>query len=305
MSTLRWAAVALFVPHVAMTLYMALHPQWGLLDADLIGGINFVTWLLFAYVHHLSMSRSAAEVVAMFALQAFVVWFTCYVDSVLKLDWFFGPHTYHEKALYAGWVGPVPVYATLAMYPMCYASMVLTDLLFPPSAAASPLMSFFLLPIIDNLYFTGWDVVIDPIASFEGVYVWESHQPFPSQDADGTRHSRGFNMENNWFGVPYPNYYTGWLASFFWIYLGTRMVRQYYGGGPRAEGSVYELLPLLSYAVNWLWCSSIALFGKVGNPGLVLVGIWAMGMPCLLAFAGWLSRPAAVKANGKANGKAH
>lgn len=118
MTTLRTLAWLLFLPHFAFTVYLSTNPQWGLLDADLIGGINFGLWLLFAYTHHASVAATKWEVPTMFALQAIVLWVTVYIDSVLKMELFFGNHTYHEKTQYAGWIGGVPVYAVLAMFPV-------------------------------------------------------------------------------------------------------------------------------------------------------------------------------------------
>lgn len=53
---------------------------------------------------------------------------------------------------------------------MCYASLSITDQIFPPSSKYPALMTTILLPIIDNMIFTGWDMVIDPIATFESLY---------------------------------------------------------------------------------------------------------------------------------------
>ncbi len=117
-STLKNLAIALFIPHLFFASYLSTKPQWGLLDADLIGGINFLLWLLFAYAHHASTAATKWEVPTMFALQAIVLYVTVYVDSVLGWEWFYGDHTYHEKCEYAGYFFHVPVYAILSMYPV-------------------------------------------------------------------------------------------------------------------------------------------------------------------------------------------
>lgn len=117
-SPLRTAATLLFLPHLVLTLYLASNPTWGLLDADLIGGVNFGLWMAFAYAHHTSTAKSKWEVPVLFALQAAILWGTCYVDSVLKMELFFGNHTYHEKTQQAGFIFGVPTYAIFAMFPV-------------------------------------------------------------------------------------------------------------------------------------------------------------------------------------------
>lgn len=166
------------------------------------------------------------------------------------------------------------------------------------------------LPILDNLIFTGWDMVIDPVATFESLYRWEAVQPFPG--GDNPRSSRNMDMEKSWFGVPYGNYWSGWLLCLLPIFLGTRWVRSRAlanGGAQKqteAKKGIYELLPLISYFVNYIWCASIAIFGKPNNPGLALVGVWSMAMPCLLGLMGYLVNgigPGALDSKGR-GGKA-
>lgn len=98
------------------------------------------------------------------------------------------------------------------------------------------------------------------------------------------------DMEANWFGVPYGNYWSGWLFWLLPIFIGTRFIRGKTSAGSSGPGTLYDLLPLISYAAQFVWCGSIAVFGNVRNPGLALVGLWTMFLPCLIAFLSWLSR---------------
>ncbi len=165
----------------------------------------------------------------------------------------YGHYHYSEKLGYRLF-GLVPLIIPVAWFFMMYPSFVIADILTPRRWTRGKRL--LATAAIGGIVMTAWDVIMDPLMSRGGNWIWE----------------RG----GAYYDIPLQNFWGWWLTVFvtFALYqwLGKR-------NAPRYTSPSFDRLTVISYAVTGTTDLYIALTTDYG--GVALAGLFAM-LPWLL-----------------------
>lgn len=216
-----------------------------------------LTTMLFSLLHAAALFgwRSA---LLFFGLSAVVSWL--FEEIGVRTGLVYG--AYHYTDLLGPKLGHVPLLIPLAWFMMIYPSYLIANLLVDGDIRPRHATILHILgrALVAGLVMTAWDLVIDPgMSAPGGAWVWEQGGAY--------------------FGVPIQNFF-GWLLTTVTVYacygLSQRRMRL---SGVSAVPAWFGLLPPVVYAM-------MTLRYIVENEGGVfgIVALFAMGLPCLLAF---------------------
>ena len=174
----------------------------------------------------------------------------------------YGP--YHYADLPGPRLFDVPLAVPVAWFMVIYPGYALANTLADGCVVSKPrpgLGRLLGLTALSALVMTAWDLVLDPQMVEAGQWVW--------------------HVDGSYFGIPVQNF-VGWLATTSMVYLAYRMLEARWPPRPLGPASAaFERLPLAIYA---LLASGYAIgYMLLGRPALALIGLFAMGAPCLAA----------------------
>jgi putative membrane protein len=159
----------------------------------------------------------------------------------------YGHYHYSDKLGYKLF-GLVPAIIPIAWYMMMYPAFVIADILTPKTW--SPAKRILPLAAIGGLVMTAWDVVMDPLMSRGGNWIWE----------------RG----GAYYDIPLQNFWGWWLTVFvifvLYLWLGKRKTLK--------SSPAFDRLALISYVTTGSANIYIALRTDFG--GAALAGFFAM-----------------------------
>ncbi|HEY53107.1 MAG TPA: carotenoid biosynthesis protein [Caldilineae bacterium] len=178
---------------------------------------------------------------------------------------------YHYSEMLGPKLGHVPLLVPIGWFMMMYPSYVIANLIVNGRFYATNrnIWRIIWLSFLGALVMTAWDVVMDPIFSGLGMWVWENGGAY--------------------FGVPIHNF-AGWLATTFAVFLAYRLWERRVGVQPL--GTVTPLiaaLPLIAYASQ--------MFRMFSIPDLGLIAFFAMGLPVFIAAGRLVDPPGAPRPN--------
>ena len=227
--------------------------------------IAIVSLALFSFFHAIYL-LGWKNAIKFFGLSAVISW--AYEQVGVATGLIYG-HYHYTQSLGIK-IGYVPILIPLAWFMMIYPSYVIANYIVcgQPISNRSGVRKIAWVSILGAVVITAWDLVIDPIYSnaTNRPWVWE--------------------QQGLYFGVPLHNY-AGWLLTTFTIYFIYKMVED--GTFPHPIGAIkkaFVALPLLAYGLNIL----------NGSAEFMLIGLFAMGFPLLIATTRMWNQP-----NYKAN----
>lgn len=169
----------------------------------------------------------------------------------------YGPYHYSDR-LGPLFLGLVPFLIPIAWFMMIYPSLVMAERLV---SAKTFWIRALAASAVGGLIMTAWDVVMDPVMTAGGHWIWE--------------------VDGAFFGIPLQNYWGWWLTTFSTFALYFLLAR------PPADsaraGFRFDRLAITLYAVTGLATVLGAWLGGLGGPALA--GFFAM-TPWVVA--GWL-----------------
>ena len=171
--------------------------------------------------------------------------------------WIYGPYHY-ASFLQPQFLGMVPLFVPLGWFLMSYPSFVLADWLTPAHWPRS--RRILAVAALGALAMTAWDMVMDPVRTSVGQWVWE--------------------VEGGYFGVPLQNY-LGWWITVFTALAAFMFLARY---APHRRSQAYDRLMVISYSLVAI--SEIIIAAALGLNGPALAGFFAT-LPWMLW--GWLA----------------
>lgn len=223
------------------------------------------TLVLMAFsMAHAALALGRRKMLVFFALSAVISW--VFEEVGVRTGAIYGPYHYSDQLGFK--LGHVPLMIPITWFAMIYPAYVVANAIvgrrvFGSSGTRSHVLW---LALVSALVMTCWDVVMDPVMSAKGYWIWE--------------------RPGEYFGVPFQNF-VGWLATTFTIYAAYRM----YEWRTRAAESSAEfdrtlaLAPIVAYAL-----ASTYYVVAAAPTELRVIACFVMGMPSLLAFGRLLGR---------------
>ena len=245
---------------------------WSLLDSSAVamtGRMQMPVLLLFALLHA-GYVLGWRRTLLFFVLSAAVSWGFEQVGVATGL--IYGRYYYSDQLGFK--LGLVPLIIPLIWFMMLYPSYCIANLIGngrtehernvrSRSGHSTPqketLSHILLLSFLGAMTMTAWDLVIDPVFTELGFWVWVDSGPY--------------------FGVPLHNF-AGWLLTTFSIYLVYRLWERRLGKRPFTPYPALIIwLPPLMYGSQ-----ALATFVR---PNLGIIAFFAMGFPLLTAVASY------------------
>ncbi len=249
----------LFILHLGLTL-------WSLLDASAVaqtGRMQMPVLLLFALLHA-GVVLGWRRTLLFFLLSATISWGFEQVGVATGL--IYGRYYYSDQLGFK--LGYVPLIIPLIWFMMLYPSYSIANLIGNGRPKASqnsqtePVSHILLLSFIGAMTMTAWDLVIDPVFTELGFWIWVDGGPY--------------------FGIPLHNF-AGWLLTTFSIYFVYRLWERRLEKRPFLPHSALIIwLPALMYGSQ-----ALATFVR---PQLGIIAFFAMGFPLLTAVANYRRR---------------
>ncbi|MBU4225229.1 MAG: carotenoid biosynthesis protein [Chloroflexi bacterium] len=161
----------------------------------------------------------------------------------------YGPYHYSDR-LGPLFLGLVPFLIPIAWFMMMYPSLVIAERLIP--ARVTGWKRTLAAAAVGGLVMTAWDVIMDPVMTAGGHWIWE--------------------VDGAFFGIPLQNFWGWWLTTFSTFALYFLLAR------PPADsaraGFRFDRLAITLYAVTGLATVLGAWLGGLGGPALA--GFFAM-----------------------------
>ena len=224
--------------------YGLLAPRVGLPEIPYLMHLSSMTGFTFALLH--AGKREGWK--RAFILLALVFFISILFESVGVLTgWVYGHYHYSENLGYRLF-GLVPVLIPIAWFMMMYPAFVIADILTP--AHSSRTKWILLFATIGGLTMTAWDVVMDPLMSRAGNWIWERGGPY--------------------YDIPLQNFWGWWLTVFIAFALYLWLTKREAIKSPPA----FDRLALISYAITGSANIYVALRSGLGGAGLA--GFFAM-----------------------------
>ncbi len=235
---------------------------WPLRDSSAIaltGRLQMPVLLLFALLHAgyvLGWKRT----LLFFILSATISWGFEQVGVATGL--IYGRYYYSDQL--GPKLGLVPIIIPFIWFMMLYPSYCIANLIgngrrLPQKETLSQIL---LLSFVGAMTMTAWDLVVDPVFTELGFWVWVDGGPY--------------------FGIPLHNF-TGWLLTTFSIYLVYRLGERRLAERPFTPYPAWIIwLPPLMYGSQ-----ALATFVR---PNLGIIAFFAMGFPLLAAVVSY-TRP--------------
>lgn len=242
-----FAVVAILILPSILAYWVTL--PWG-------GNIGFILGFTVFSLCHCGATLGRRRLVLFFLLTVVISFID--EDVGVRTGLVFGP--YHYSDMLGVKLDHVPVLIPLGWFMMIYASWVVAQALLRGADLRRP-GSAVVLALFAALVMTGWDMVMDPPVSSHGNWVWEQGGPY--------------------FGVPLHNYF-GWVMNAFLIYVAFYFADRASTMRPAgyAFGDTFAALPVILYAIFSL---EYVVPGR--QPPLILIGVFSMFMPAILALA--------------------
>lgn len=216
------------------------------------------TLVLMAFsMTHAALVLGRRKMLVFFVLSAVISW--VFEEVGVRTGAIYGPYHYSDQLGFK--LGHVPVLIPLTWFAMIYPAYVVANALvgqhlFGTSGRRRHVLW---LALVSAVVMTCWDVVMDPVMSAGGYWVWE--QP------------------GGYFGVPFQNY-LGWIATTFTIYTAYRMYEWRSPNVPSAAefDVAIAAMPVLAYGL-----ASMFYVVAAEPTELRIIACFVMGMPTLLA----------------------
>jgi putative membrane protein len=240
---------------LALTLLVLARPS----TAPVVGRLQTPALLLFGLCHA-TYSLGWRRALAFFAFSTGISWALEHVGVATGLIY----GGYHYSEMLGPKLGHVPLIVPIGWFMMMYPSYVIANLIVSGRfyAANHSLWRIIWLSFLGAMVMTAWDMVMDPVFSGLGMWVWENGGAY--------------------FGVPIHNF-AGWLATTFIVFLAYRLWERRAGVQPLgAVTPLIAAMPLIAYGGQMSLMFSI--------PNLGLIAFFAMGLPVFIA-AGRLVDP--------------
>ena len=232
--------------------YGLLAPYLGLPEIPKLAQISSLFGFIFAFLH--AGIREGWKRAGILLGLIFVI--SLLFESVGVLTgWVYGHYHYSEKLGYRIF-DLVPAIIPIAWFMMMYPSYVIADILTPSHwSRAKRIIPF---ATIGGFAMTAWDVVMDPIMSQAGNWIWERGGPY--------------------YDIPLQNFWGWWLTVFVAFALYLWLTKR----EPKEISPAFDRLALTSYALMGFANVFVAI--KTGLGGAGLAGFFAMTPWLLMAW---------------------
>ena len=232
--------------------YGLLAPRVGLPEIPYLMHLSSFTGFGFALLH--AGAREGWKRASILLALVFVV--SLLFESIgVMTGWVYGHYHYSENLGYRIF-GLVPVLIPIAWFMMMYPSFVIADVLTP--SHWSPAKRIIPFATIGGLVMTSWDVVMDPLMSRAGNWIWERGGPY--------------------YDIPLQNFWGWWLTVFVIFVLYLWITKR----DAEESSPAFDRLALGSYAVTGFANLFVALTTGLGGAGLA--GFFAMTPWLLMAW---------------------
>jgi putative membrane protein len=219
-------------------------PRVGLPEIPGLMHLSTMAGFGFALVH--AGTREGWKRAALFLGLTFVI--SLLFESVgVMTGWVYGHYHYSENLGYRIF-GLVPLLIPIAWFMMMYPSFVIADTLAPSSWKGAKRL--FAVAAAGGLVMTAWDIVMDPLMSRAGNWIWENGGAY--------------------YHIPLQNFWGWWLTTFtvFALYLWISK-----RSAPRTSVA-FDRLAFIAYATTGYANLFVALTTGLGGAGLA--GFFAM-----------------------------
>ncbi len=240
---------------LALTLLVLARPS----TAPMVGRLQTPALLLFGLCHA-TYALGWRQTLVFLALSTGISWALEHAGVATGLIY----GGYHYSEMLGPKLGHVPLLVPIGWFMMMYPSYIIANLIVSGRFYAQNrnLWRIIWLSFLGAMVMTAWDLVMDPVFSGMGMWVWESGGAY--------------------FGVPIHNF-AGWLATTFIVFLAYRLWERRVGVQPLgAMTPLIAAMPLIAYASQMLCIFIIPYLGPIA--------FFAMGLPVFIA-AGRLIDP--------------
>ena len=244
MKTLRQTTVVFLGIFIFAMVYGLIAPRFGLPEIPGLMHLSTLGGFGFALLH--AGAREGWKRAFLFLALVFVV--SLLFESVGVLTgWVYGHYHYSENLGYRLF-GLVPVLIPIAWFMMMYPSFVIAETLAPASWRGAKRL--FAVAAAGGLVMTAWDIVMDPLMSRAGNWIWEN---------GGAYHN-----------IPLQNFWGWWLTTFtaFALYLWLSKPHE------KRTPLVFDRLAFIAYATMGYANVFVALTTGLGDAALA--GFFAM-----------------------------
>lgn len=223
------------------------------------------TLVLMAFsISHAWLALGRRKTLVFFVISATVSWI--FEEVGVRTGLIYGPYHYSDQL--GAKLGQVPVIIPLSWFAMIYPSYVVANALCGARffGTFGRRAGVLWLAFVSALSMTAWDVVMDPVMSADGYWIWE--------------------RPGRYFGVPFHNY-VGWMVTTFSIYLGYRMYewRARSSVSPAEASTMMRGMPVIAYGL-----ASVYYVFAAEPTELRVIACFVMGVPTLLALGRVIDR---------------
>jgi putative membrane protein len=249
-------ALFLFLLYTGVVIAVVIDPVASIADLEQWGFGISVLVALFCYCHG-GVLLGWRDTARLFCIVCGLAW--VFEQTSVWTGFPFGLYHYTDALGPKLWRVPwiVPFNYFMILYPASIlTNLIVGDRVLEPSRGIGQALR---LSLVGGLLIVGWDMVADPAAA-------TNHQRWIWPMAHA----------NPYFGIPYSNYF-GWMFSSTLILLASRRSQARAAARPDPTPAWFVALLPAHWLMQWLT------FGRAAPPGVLLVGLFSMGLPAIIA----------------------
>lgn len=130
--------------------------------------INFLCIILWSVSHNYLIYKNMTLITIFYIYSFIILFFTEYIDSVLKLNIVYGNFEHCQEIKKIGTIFGVPIIVIIGIIPLQYLSIITTDCLF------SNKKNIFYKCLFNSILFSIFDIIIETVAINAKLYEFEN-----------------------------------------------------------------------------------------------------------------------------------